>query len=63
MVDKKILIQKLREASMAGANCIQLHRLDLTLCLLKWLCIRKERPSPVAPRMVVHIGPSQNSAI
>ncbi|WP_146003847.1 asparagine synthase-related protein [Fischerella thermalis] len=40
--DQNILIQALHEASLGVANARQLQRLDLSLCLIKWLSMQEE---------------------
>lgn len=52
--DKGILIKQLEEASLGGANCLQLHRLDITLSLIKWLCLQEEmqRDHPVSTESI-----------
>ena len=40
MFDKGILLRQLEEASLGGTNCRQLLRLNITLSLIKWLCMR-----------------------
>jgi asparagine synthase (glutamine-hydrolysing) len=42
MIDKDVLIQSLEEASLGGPDGRRLHRLDLTLCLLKWLSLHEQ---------------------
>jgi asparagine synthase (glutamine-hydrolysing) len=42
ILDKDILIRYLREAALGGAHVRQLHRLNLTLSLIRWLCMQKK---------------------
>jgi len=42
MIDKGILIQHLREGSLAGVPVRQLQHLNYMLSLLKWLCMQQE---------------------
>ena len=51
MFDKGILLRQLEEASLGGTNCRQLLRLNITLSLIKWLCMRgKGQCAPLPPR-------------
>jgi asparagine synthase (glutamine-hydrolysing) len=42
MLDKHVLIRCLQEAALGGAGVRPLHRFNLTLSLLKWLCMQDE---------------------
>jgi len=42
MIDKQMLIRYLREASFGGAHVRQMHRLNSTLSLIKWLSMQQE---------------------
>ena len=56
MFDKGILTRQLEEASLGGANCRQLHRLDITLSLIKWLCMQeKGQCAPLPPTEVIGV--------
>ena len=41
MIRKDVLIHHLREAALGGAYVRQLHRLNLTLSLIKWLAMQE----------------------
>jgi asparagine synthase (glutamine-hydrolysing) len=41
MIDKEALLHYVRDASCAGAHVRQLHRMNVTLSLLKWLSMQK----------------------
>lgn len=43
MIDKNILVRYLHEAVLGGAHVRQLHRLNLTLCLIKWIGMQEQR--------------------
>jgi asparagine synthase (glutamine-hydrolysing) len=43
IVDKAILSRSLREAALGGAHVRQLHRLNLTLSLVRWLLMQEKR--------------------
>lgn len=54
MFDKNILIPQIEEASLGGAKANQLHRLDITLSLIKWLGMQEEgRRAPRPPAEVI----------
>ncbi len=56
MFDKSILTRQLEEASLGGANCIQVHRLNLTLSLIKWLCMQEQgQRNPLPPTEVIQV--------
>ena len=55
MFDKGILTRQLEEASLGGDNCRQLHRLDITLSLIKWLCMQERGKRPLPPTEVIGV--------
>jgi asparagine synthase (glutamine-hydrolysing) len=52
IIDKEVLTRCLQEAALWGVGVRPLHRLNLTLSLIKWLCMQDEwqhtLPSPTA---------------
>jgi asparagine synthase (glutamine-hydrolysing) len=63
MLDKNVLIRCLQEAALGGAGVRPLHRFNLTLSLLKWLCMQEAwQRTAVVPTEVLHVHRGHDSA-
>jgi hypothetical protein len=57
IIDKGVLRRCLQEAALGGVGVRPLHRFNLTLSLVKWLCLQHEwLRTPISSTEIVRIS-------